>query len=203
MNTVSWVQTRVIGHPQRKLNDQWLPQLSVPFYSNWNKTKQKLRVGGPPPRSKEKLRCREGGNWDPLLEDPPKRQLSSSFQRTVSVLYLWMSFITIEASCRTSLHAQPTSQRLAGIGGSLGPPRRACTSGRGGKGQLSFTAQDFLKQLTYWIILSGDTHKNVKGFSWFQMKCTGFQFQLLTMKTEIYENTLPVVKIPDTPKHFN
>lgn len=50
MNTVSWVQTGVIGHPWRKLNDQWLPQLSVPLYSNWNKTKQSIRKGGPPPK---------------------------------------------------------------------------------------------------------------------------------------------------------
>lgn len=34
-----WVYKLVIGHPWRKFNDQWLPQLSVSFLSNWSKTK--------------------------------------------------------------------------------------------------------------------------------------------------------------------
>lgn len=161
MNTVSWVQTGVIGHPRRKLNDQWLPQLSVPFYSNWNKTKNKKSGGAlhqDPQRSSSAGREEAGTSCERTI------QMGSSHVPFKGQLVDWTlrwALLPLKALAEGLCMHNPQGQSPAGISGVLHPTTRSMhhCSGREGQAVLHSTR---LPDTAHWLnpIVRGHTHEH-------------------------------------------
>lgn len=104
-------------------------------------TKQnKNEEGGPPPRRAEKRQGREGGGRGLRSEGAPHRQRSRPFQGQSAAQP--SGELQNHPRRLQNVRARTAHRPESGRGRRDGPPRRAHTRGRGGKGPLSLTARD-------------------------------------------------------------